>query len=86
VEAMGSGCVPLVSEACTDVCKHMENALVHPIRDVKALTQHITMLYQDRAILKKLRAEALRTAPEVTWDRAGVKLLQVYREVIGIRA
>ncbi len=26
-EAMGSGCVPLVSDACTDVCKHMENAL-----------------------------------------------------------
>ena len=28
-EAMGSGCVPLVSDACTDLCRHMENALVH---------------------------------------------------------
>ena len=48
-EAMGSGCVPLVSDACTDVCIHMENALVHRVGDVEALTQHITMLHEDRA-------------------------------------
>src|SRR6202008_4520728 len=27
-DAMGSLCVPLVSEACTDLCRHMENSLV----------------------------------------------------------
>ena len=30
-EAMGSGCVPVVSEACTDICRHMENSLVHRV-------------------------------------------------------
>jgi glycosyltransferase involved in cell wall biosynthesis len=54
-EAMGSGCVPLVSEACTDICQHMKNALVHRIGDVAALTQHITMLYEDRMLLNRLR-------------------------------
>lgn len=86
VEALGSGCVPLVSEACTDVCKHMENALVHPIGDVNTLTTHITMLYQDRALLERLRNAAILTAPKVTWDAAGIRLLEVYRNVIASKS
>jgi glycosyltransferase involved in cell wall biosynthesis len=82
VEAMGSGCVPLVSEACTDVCKHMENALVHRIGDVNALAEQITMLNGNRALLETLRAGCLRTAPQLTWTAAGVRLLDIYREVI----
>lgn len=81
-ESMGSGCVPLVSDACTDICKHMENALVHEVGDVKALTKHITMLHEDRELLERLRAAALQTAPEVTWTEAGIKLLQAYHEVL----
>ena len=84
-EAMGSGCVPLVSEACTDVCKHMHNALVHSIADVDALTQHITSLHENREFLAKLKAEALRSAAECTWTVAGRRLLDVYREVLADR-
>jgi len=84
-EAMGSGCVPLVSDACTDICRHMENALVHRVGDVAALTQHITMVDNDRTLLAKLRAQGLRTAPEVTWTAAGVRLLDVYRSVLAGR-
>ncbi len=62
-EAMGSGCVPLASEACTEICKHMENGLVHRVGDVEALTQHITMLHEDRALLERLRAASLEAAP-----------------------
>jgi glycosyltransferase involved in cell wall biosynthesis len=86
VEAMGSGCVPLVSEACTDVCKHMENALVHRVGDAKSLSQQITMLYEDPALLESLRNGALCTAPEVTWNVAGVKLLEAYRNVLATKA
>jgi glycosyltransferase involved in cell wall biosynthesis len=82
VEAMGCGSVPLVSEACTDVCKNMENALVHSIGNVEQLTQHITMLHQDRALLARFRDEAIRQAPEHTWPAAGRRLLEVYREAI----
>ena len=84
-EAMGSGCVALVSEACTDLCKHMENSLVHRVGDVAMLTEHITMLHQDRKLLERLRAGALKTLPEVTWTAAGRKLLGVYRDVIAAK-
>jgi glycosyltransferase involved in cell wall biosynthesis len=81
-EAMGSGCVPLASEACTEFCRHMETGLMHRVGDVAALTQHITMLYEDRALLEKLRAGSLKAIPEMTWITAGVRLLDVYRETI----
>ena len=81
-EAMASGCVPIISEACTDICKHMENSLVHPIGDVEALTRHITMLYEDRALLSRLRDAGLRAVPKITWTAAGVKLLDLYGEII----
>lgn len=82
-EAMACGAVPVVSKACTEICAHEQNALVHEIGDVDALTEHITRLHEDRALLAQLRAAALRTAPEVTWDKAGKRLLDVYRDVIG---
>jgi glycosyltransferase involved in cell wall biosynthesis len=81
-EAMASGCVPLVSEACTDLCQHMENSLVHRVGDVQTLSQQITMVYEDRALLERLRNEGLRFAPAITWHAAGVKLLDVYRQVV----
>ncbi len=85
-EAFGSGCVPLVSEACTEFCRHMENSLVHRIADVETLKKHITMLHDDRTLLARLRAGALRSAPEVTWDAAGVRLLAAYGEVMAMSA
>jgi glycosyltransferase involved in cell wall biosynthesis len=85
VEAIGSGCVPLVSEACTDVCHHMQNALVHPIGDVTAIEQHITLLYENRALLAQLRSECIRTASQYTWTAAGRRLLEVYREAVTLK-
>jgi glycosyltransferase involved in cell wall biosynthesis len=81
-EAMGSGCVPLASEACTEFCRHMETGLMHRVGDVAALTEHITMLHEDRALLERLRAGSLKAIPEITWTAAGVRLLDVYRETI----
>jgi glycosyltransferase involved in cell wall biosynthesis len=81
-EAMSSGCVPIVSEACTEICKHMENSLVHRIGDVSTLTQHITLVDENRALLRRLRAAGLKKVPEITWDAAGARLLEVYRETI----
>jgi glycosyltransferase involved in cell wall biosynthesis len=81
-EAMGSGCVPLASEACTEICSNMKTGLMHRVGDVEALTQHITMLHEDRALLERLRAGSLRAAPGVTWTSAGRVLLEAYRETI----
>ena len=84
-DARGCGCVLLVSEAAGAICKHMENALVHKPGDVNTLTQHITLLHENRALLEKLRAASLSTRHEMTWGVAGEKLLQVYRETIAMK-
>jgi len=81
-EAMGSGCVPLVSDACTDVCQHMDNALVHRVGDVEALARHITLLSRDRMLLQRLRTAGLKERNSLTWGAAGVRLLEAYRETI----
>lgn len=82
-EAMGSGCVPLVSDACTELCRHMENALVHRVGDVKSLSRHMTLLHDNRALLHSLRESGLRLAPHITWTAAGATLLDVYAQTIG---
>lgn len=81
-EAMGSGCVPLVSDACTDLCRHMENAMVHRVGDATSLGQHIRLLNENRELLRSLRETGLRLAPRITWDAAGKMLLDVYSETI----
>jgi glycosyltransferase involved in cell wall biosynthesis len=81
-EARGSGCVLLVSEAAGANCRNMENALVHRVGDVSALTQHITLLREDRAALERLRAASLATVSELTWSAAGRMLLEVYRQTL----
>jgi glycosyltransferase involved in cell wall biosynthesis len=82
VEAIASGCVPLVSDVCTDVCDHMENALVHPVGDVEALTEHITMMWRDRQLLTKLREAAVATSTNYTWDHAAQRLLSAYDQAL----
>jgi glycosyltransferase involved in cell wall biosynthesis len=81
MDGMGSGCVPLVSEVCSGICRHMENALVHRIGDVKTLTGHIRMLDENRGLLQKLRESCLRSSQQLTWTSAGERLLEIYRQV-----
>ncbi|WP_251838700.1 glycosyltransferase family 4 protein [Oceanitalea stevensii] len=80
IEAMASGSVPVVSDACTEICRHDENALVHRAGDVRQLRDHLTRLARDRGTLDRLRGDALRTAQGVTWEAAGRRLLEVYSE------
>jgi glycosyltransferase involved in cell wall biosynthesis len=81
-EARGSGCVLLVSEASGAVCEHLEDALIHRVGDVKTLTEQITLLHEDRGLLRRLRTASLSTAHEITWTAAGERLLRIYREVL----
>ena len=81
-EAMGCGCVPLASEACTELCGHMKTGLMHRVGDVDTLAQQITMLDEDRALLERFRVACLDTAPTLTWTAAGRVLLDAYRTTI----
>jgi glycosyltransferase involved in cell wall biosynthesis len=81
-EAIGAGCVPLASNACTEMCRHMENALVHNVGDVETLRRHITDLYDRPDLLAKLRAGALHSRMEWTWAEAGRVLVGAYEQAI----
>lgn len=85
VEALASGAVPLVSDACTEACVDGQNALVHRVGDVAALTAQITALASDDDLLRELGEECLTTAPDRTWAAAGGRLLDAYAEVIATR-
>jgi glycosyltransferase involved in cell wall biosynthesis len=82
MDAIGSGVVPVVSQACNGSCRHMVNALVHEIGDVDALQQHLTMLYEDRNLLAELRERAIRSRENFTWKAAGVSLLAAYEQAV----
>ncbi|MGA9544731.1 MAG: glycosyltransferase family 4 protein [Candidatus Sulfotelmatobacter sp.] len=82
-EARACGCVLLVSEASGAICRHGENALVHRVGDVRTLSLDITRLYEDQALLARLRDKSLSTVNQITWTAAGVNLLNIYREIIG---
>jgi glycosyltransferase involved in cell wall biosynthesis len=86
VEAMASGAVPMVSDACTEVCVNDVNAFVHHVGDVAAIREQFTTLHEDRGVLERLRAQTLRDAPDHTWTRAGERLLEVYEEVVAEHA
>jgi glycosyltransferase involved in cell wall biosynthesis len=79
LEAVASGCVPLVSDHCDEVCVD-GNALVHRVGDVAALTRQLTDLNAHRNRLNQLRAACIRVAPRLTWASAGHRLLEAYEE------
>jgi glycosyltransferase involved in cell wall biosynthesis len=78
-EARGCGCVLLVSNAAGAVCRHGENALVHPVGDVGILARQMSLLHESPGLLEKLRTASLRSVQDITWDAAGEKLLDTYR-------
>jgi glycosyltransferase involved in cell wall biosynthesis len=82
VEAMGCGCVPMVSEACTEVAGHMKAGLIHRIGDVEELTRQFTLLDSNRVLLSQLSDTCLQMAPDLTWKAAGCRLLGVYGQAI----
>lgn len=81
-EAIASGCVPLVSDRASGVTRHMDNALIHPAGDVAALARHITAVHESTELLERLRANCRRSAAEITWWKAGARLVEVYRQVV----
>jgi glycosyltransferase involved in cell wall biosynthesis len=81
-EAMASGCVPLVSDACTDLCRMSTNALVHRVGDVDTLSAHLSLISEDETVWRRLRSAGLKSRDAISWDAAGERLAEVYAEVI----
>jgi len=85
-EAMASGCVPLVSDACTDVCVSGVNALVHHIGDIDMLSAQISLVFEDRVRWAALRKAGLEQSGAMTWDAAGKRLAEIYTEVVSAKS
>jgi D-inositol-3-phosphate glycosyltransferase len=81
-EAMASGCVPLVSEVCTEIVAHGETGLKHGVGNVDLLGAQITTLDEDRTQLSELRSAGLAAVGDYTWSKAGVRLLAAYQEAL----
>ncbi|OHV42750.1 group 1 glycosyl transferase [Pseudofrankia sp. BMG5.36] len=79
-EAQASGCALLVSRQAGAVVTHGEQGLIHEAGDVAALARDLARLAADREMLARLRRGALRGRDHLTWDYAGVALMDAYRE------
>jgi glycosyltransferase involved in cell wall biosynthesis len=81
-EALASGCVPLVSDAAGALCEDGVSGLVHRAGDIEALAGHLTALRTDPELLARLREGCALRAPQLTWGRAGTRLVEVYGELV----
>jgi glycosyltransferase involved in cell wall biosynthesis len=81
-EAIGAGCVLLVSDASGAKCRHGTDSLVHRMRAVDELAEHFSQLHLDRALLATLRRGALASRDGLTWKRAGQRLSSIYQQVL----
>ena len=77
-EAMGCGCVPLVSDAAGARCDHGREGLIHAAGDVSALAADLRLLASDPAQLAQMRAAAIAARPQLTWDMAAREVSAAY--------
>jgi glycosyltransferase involved in cell wall biosynthesis len=77
-EAQAARCALLVSDAAGAVCTSEVQGLVHPAGDVAVLTDHISRVARDRALLERLRGAARSQAAHLTWADAAQVLLTRY--------
>jgi glycosyltransferase involved in cell wall biosynthesis len=78
-EAQASGCVPLVSRSAGANITHGREGLIHEDRDVGVLAEHIARLHRDPVGRAQLRAAGIAAAPSLTWNAAGVRMLEIFR-------
>ena len=81
-EARACGCVLLVSEASGARCSHMRDALVHKVKDVDSLREHIDLLASDKAFFEKLQKSSIAGLSNLTWEKAATTLVQIYRNLL----
>jgi D-inositol-3-phosphate glycosyltransferase len=81
-EALGAGTVPLVSTATG--CPVIDNVsgLIHAAGDEDVLATHLEQVLGHPDELARLRAGAISTRADWTWDVAGERLLSLYQRLL----
>lgn len=79
-EAMGSGCVPLVSVAAGAPVRHGHDGLVHEPRNVDELAGHLARVLSEPPLLATLREHAVASAAGLRWIDSGRRLVASYEK------
>jgi glycosyltransferase involved in cell wall biosynthesis len=78
LEAMGSGVIPLVSNATGAPVTDGVDGLIHEVGDVATLTRHLQAVATDPFLRHRLATAAVQTSRLYTWDEAAKALLAAY--------
>jgi glycosyltransferase involved in cell wall biosynthesis len=85
-EARACGCIPVVSDRTGAVAAPDVDALVHPARDVAALSRDLGRLARDPELRRRLRRNGMAALDGLTWHAAARRLEEVYGEALLRRA
>jgi glycosyltransferase involved in cell wall biosynthesis len=78
-EAMGAGCIPLVSNASGAPVLDGITGLLHEVGDRRQLSQQLDRLASQPSLLDNLRSNVVEAARSLTWLAAGQRLADAYR-------
>jgi glycosyltransferase involved in cell wall biosynthesis len=81
-EAQGAGVIPLVSRASGAMVEHAVNGLLHTPGDVDTLSSQIDLVFGSERLRRALRQGVLAHAPTLTWQAAGIVLVDLYRQAL----
>jgi glycosyltransferase involved in cell wall biosynthesis len=81
-EALGSGCVPLVSDTSGAPVEHGVTGLVHRAGAAQELATHLRRVAGSPDLLRRLRDGALACREQWTWEAAGRRLVAAYAEAV----
>ncbi len=87
IEAMAAGLPAVVTNApgCIDLVRHKFNGLVSPVRNTKALADHILEVLGNEFLKNALIENGLEEAEKYDWENIAQQYIDCYQEAIAIR-
>lgn len=84
-EAMGCGLPSIATENCGSVVRNGIDGYVIPIRDIDALKEKITLLYEKPRLRKEMGMNAHHYIQNFTWSRYHENLIRTYHQILDIK-
>lgn len=83
LEAMQMGVPSIISKqsGCAEI---LSNVIKTDYWDIDAMADAIYSIITYPAMYKYLREEGLKEVAQITWDKAGAKVIKIYKDVLGI--
>jgi glycosyltransferase involved in cell wall biosynthesis len=82
-EAQACGCVPLLSRSAGGQFRPGLDGFLHEDRDAETLAEQLRLLHGDPGTLRRMRESCLDGAAALTWDAAGVRMLEIFSAALG---